>query len=303
MTIPGGGGGGKKIPPGGTPPKTTTATPTTTKTPSTPPTSAPPAPKPSDGFERSQTDPRLASERAHLPPALETTTTTTSGIDSMVRVLEETRSQILDEHKLLREKSIRLVSELSKAGWERALVEQKRQELSDLRERLANLRKRLQHIQRRLKTALSKSHKHGDLDVNKAIAAHLEKMKRLEPGVQKALLALVAMEQAFAGSVDGGVLKLIGDASAEERGSALARLSPGSIIARATTSLLTSAVIGEGRRLSASTEGAAIDVADELGTDLRPDLSASLAALGREGLSDLASALLTSFDKIEKREP
>ena len=212
----------------------------------------------------------------------------------MVRVLEETRSQILDEHKLLREKSIRLVSELAKAGWERALVDQKKKELAELRERLSNLRKRLQHIQRRLKSALSKSQKHGDLDVNKAILAHLEKMKKLEPGVQKALLALLAMEQAFSGIADGGVLKVLGDVSAEERGSALARLSPGSIIARATTSLLTSAVISEGRRLSASTEGAALEFVGDAGGFDDADGDAE------GGLGEIAEALLSSFAKIEK---
>lgn len=296
MTISGGGGGGKKIPPGGPPTTRSTTEPTTktTPTPTTKPASTPPAPasKPPDAFERSHTDPRLSSERAHLPPALETTTT--SGIDSMVRVLEETRSQILDEHKLLREKSIRLVSELAKAGWERALVEQKKQELADLRERLANLRKRLQHIQRRLKTALSKSHKQGDLDVNKAIAAHLEKMKKLEPGVQKALLALLAMEQAFSGVVDGGVLKLLGGpddrVSAEARGTALAKSAAGSIIARATTSLLTSAVMSEGRRLSASTEGAAVDVVAGFDDGFG-------GGFGDDGIGEVALALLSSFEK------
>ncbi|MDP2343392.1 MAG: hypothetical protein Q8O67_20710 [Deltaproteobacteria bacterium] len=283
MTIPGGGGGGKKIPPGGQPlPSTppTTATTATAKPAATTTPAAPTAPPPAapDGFESAKTDPRYASQRAGLPSS---DPPSVSGIDSMVRILEETRWQILDEHKALREKAIKLVQALAQSGFERALVDQKRTELAELRQRLAALRKRLQHIQRRLKTTLSKTAKQGDVDLSKSIAAHLDKMKKLEPGVQRALLALLALEQAFAGVVDGGVLKLVGDATAEARGSALARMGPGSLVARATTALLR----GKPERalLTASTEG--MPVAEPVNDD----------DAGLPGLRAVAETLLASF--------
>lgn len=287
MTISGG-GGGKKIPPGATPapkPPTTPATsaPAQKTEPTKPatPTTAPAA-TPTDGFEKHATDPRatFVDTRGHLPAAEQSST---SGINSMVRLLEETRAQILDEHKALREKSMKLVGELAKSGFERSLVDQKRQELAGLRERLAHLRKRLQHIQRRLKTALGKSQKHGDVDVGKAIAAHLEKMKKLEPGVQKALLALLAMEQAFAGGSDGATLTLHGDATAEERGSALARVSPGSVVARAGAALLS----GEAPVSSSSSPSRSPANSSSLKPGASPD--------GLDALRELADTFLQSI--------
>ena len=278
MTIQGG-GGGKKIP--GAP-----GTPATSGAPQQPATSAPPtkpaatttttattAPPSSDGFEHTRTDPRFGAARASLPASDVVTGSGASGIANMVRILEETRAQILDEHKALRDKATRLVAALAQAGFERALVDQKRAELNELRQRLAALRKRLQHIQRRLKTALGKTAKHGDVDLGKSIQAHLDKMKKLEPGVQRALLALLAMEQAAAGLVDGGVLKLAGDATAEARGQALAELAPGSVIARATTALLSGA--------PSSAPAQPDDVAD--------------ADAGVTGMRAVAETLLASF--------
>lgn len=261
MTIQGGGGGKK---PGGVPPTSTPSAPTST------PTSTPTAPKPApptaaqqkpastppgDAFDRS--GPHKASE-AHAPP--ETSTSTTSGVDNMVRILEDTRTQILNEHAQLRERSIKLVQALARAGFERSVIEARRDELAQLRDRMAHLRKRLQQIQRRLKATLAKTQKHGDIDVSVVVAAHLEKMQKLEPGVQRALLALLALEQAFAGVVDGAVIALAGDDAdkSAERGAVLARQSPGSIVARATATLLSGRSLMS--QLPATTEGAAVDV-------------------------------------------
>lgn len=284
MTIQGG-GGGPKVPPGGAKAPTTNPTTTTPAPPKTDPPKAAPAANPtsahphSDGFERGGGEPRLAGG-AGVPADI----ATPSGINSMVRLLEETRSLILDEHRALREKSIKLISELARSGFDRALVDQKQQELTALRTRLAQLRKRLQQIQRRLKTALSKTTKHGDADVGKAIAAQLERMKRLEPGVQRALLALSAMEQAFSSVVDGGgALRLEGNVSAEDRGSALARLAPASVLARATVALL-------GGR-------AAKDVVDVI------DVEAAPKDDGLQGLRSLANTLVHSLDSVVDGAP
>ena len=237
MTVQG--GGGRKVPPGGVPTtpaasststarpeKTTSSTPT--KAPSTPPTAH-------DAFEARVTDPRLASERAALPM---TEAPSTSGIDSMVRVLEDSRAQILDEHRAVREKLWRVVGDLARSGFERTLLDEKRAELVALRTRLGALRRRLQHIQRRLKTAMGKA-KPADADLGKALAGQLERLQKLEPGVERAFVALSAFEQAFGGEAFAGTsLKLVDDVSAEDRGNALARAVPGAAIAVGVAHLL-----------------------------------------------------------------
>lgn len=276
MTIPGGGGGGKKIPAlGGAsapePPKTAKITSKTT-TAITAATAPPPA---SDGFEHTRTDPRPVAHRAGVPAS--DAPATVSGIENMVRILEDTRTQILDEHQALRDQACKLVKALAEAGFERSLLDAKSAELTQLRLRLAALRKRLQHIQRRLKAAVGKSAKHGDIDISKSMQAHLDKMKKLEPGVQRALLALLAMEQACGSVVDGGVLKLVGDVSAQERGSALARLAPHSMAARATTALLT----GKSERALGPGASASANTVDDVA--------------GFAGLRAVAETLLASF--------
>lgn len=238
MTVQGG-GGGRKVPPGSAPPTTARS-----ETGSTPPVkvTAPAAPAvpgkeaaPKDAFDARHTDPRLSSERAALPMS---DGHTTSGINSMVRVLEDTRAQILDEHKALREKLQRVVGELARSGFERSLLDSRRDELTALRQRLSTLRRRLQHIQRRMKGALGKS-RTADADVTKNLTAQLERLQKLEPGVQRALVALSAIEQACGGEAfAGSSLKLVGDASAEERGTALAHAMPGAAVAQGIAHLL-----------------------------------------------------------------
>ncbi len=227
------GGGGRKIPPTGV---LTTSTTTRTKKsaaaaptpPSTPPTAH-------DAFEARSTDPRLASERAALPM---TEAPTTSGIDSMVRVLEDSRAQILDEHRAVREKLWGVVGELARAGFERTLLDDKRAEIVALRTRLGALRRRLQHIQRRLKAAMGKA-RHADADLSKALAGQLERLQKLEPGVERAFVALSAFEQACGGEAfAGSSLKLVGDTSAQDRGTALAHAAPGAAVAMGIAHLL-----------------------------------------------------------------
>ena len=123
-------------------------------------------------------------------------------------------------------------------GLERTLLEDKRAEIVALRTRLGALRRRLQHIQRRLKTAMGKA-RPADADLGKALAGQLERLQKLEPGVERALSALSAFEQAFSGEAfAGSSLKLVGDVSAEDRGNALARAVPGAAVAVGIAHLL-----------------------------------------------------------------
>jgi hypothetical protein len=182
----------------------------------------------------------ISQERAALPAAT-VEHAGHSGVDSTIRLLESRRDEILDEHRSLREKAWKLVGELARGGFERSVVEQRRSELAELRQRLAHQRRRLQLIKRRLKTAMQRSTRHGELDLSRAIQAHLEKMKKLEPGVQRALLALQAMEQACGGSADGqGNLAAVVPAPAKSAdggiraaavGDALASVVPGAVVA------------------------------------------------------------------------
>ena len=231
------GGGGRKVPPGGVTPTPTTSTARTEKaTSSTPPKAPSTPPMAHDSFEARATDPRLASERAALTM---TEAPTTSGIDSMVRVLEDSRSQILDEHHAVREKLWRVVGDLARSEFERTLLDEKRAELVTLRTRLGALRRRLQHIQRRLKTALGKA-RTTDVGLGKTLAGQLERLQKMRPGVERAFVALSAFEQAFGGEAFAGAsLKLVGDdVSAEVRGNALARAVPGAAVAVGVAHLL-----------------------------------------------------------------
>lgn len=247
MTIQGG-GGGRNVPPGGpakpaSAERTQVTSSTTSKPPSAPVTTSVPTPPSAtarstkDGFDGGKpVDPRLASERAALPPSIEQASN--SGIESTIRLLEARRDEILDDHRALRQQAWKLVGELAKGGFERTALDQRRNEMAELRQRLAQQRRRLQQIKRRLKTAMARSSKHGDVDVSKTIQAHLDKMKKLEPGVQKTLHALVAMEQAFAGALDAGGRPVASTThapeppeTAAERGGALARVVPGAVVA------------------------------------------------------------------------
>lgn len=288
MTVQGG-GGGRKIPGGPPLPATPRAdkpasTPPTAATKSTPPSATASTTTTKDGFD---SDPRHASERAALPFAEPAAPGTTSGIDSMIGVLESSREQILDEHRAVREKLRKVVSELAKAGFERAILDDKRAEIVALRTRLGALRRRLQHIQRRLKAALGKA-RLADADVTKALAGQLERLARLEPGVERAFVALSAFEQAA--GVDpfsGGVIKnkqlpLDDEHGAETTGSRLARATPGASIAVGIAHLL-------GAPPMASMEGAPLESPSTLPTlpALALIKSDDDAVANLQGLADL----------------
>ena len=236
------GGGGRKVPPGSTPghlpsARTDPANAKKTTSPSTPPSAPPPSASPppsrADAFEVHRTDPRMA-ERT-VPSAGELPST--SGIDSMVRVLEDTRTQILDEHRALRAKIQRLVGELVAGGFERSLLDERRAELNSVRQRMSALRRRLQQIQRRLKTVVGKT-RQADAELGKQLSSQLDRLRKLEPGLQRALLALQLMEAAFVEPWSGSSHKIVGDIDAEARGSALARALPGQAVAVGIARLL-----------------------------------------------------------------
>jgi hypothetical protein len=223
-----GGGGGKKVPSASTPktalpttPTTTTATTPTTKA----ATSAPPAVV-VDGFEVGGLP---TGERA--TPVFETHTA--SGIDSMVRVLEETRANILDEHRLLRGRISKLVAELVRSGFEQSAMQERHAELQSLRTRMAALRRRLQQIQRRLKTVVGKT-KTNDAELGKQLTTQLDRLRKLEPGLERALLALQMMEVAFVEAWGGRTVKVadvIDGDGADVVGTAIAHAAPGAAAA------------------------------------------------------------------------
>ncbi len=257
MTVQG--GGGNRAPPGSTPvqvqvqvpgPASTTAKTTSPKTPAAgaeAPTASPP-PSTSDAFEAHRTDPRPA-ERIRTVPQGEKPTT--SGIDSMVRVLEDTRTQILDEHRALRQKIQRLVGELVAGGFERSLLDERRAELSSVRQRMAALRRRLQQIQRRLKSMVGKT-RHTDAELGKQLTTQLDRLRKLEPGLQRALLALQMMEVAFVEPWAGTTHKVVGDLDAEARGTALAHALPGHAVAGGIARMLADGLPSSSQQPSSS---------------------------------------------------
>lgn len=159
-----------------------------------------------------------------------------SGIDSMLRVLEDTRSQILDEHRTLKDHVAGLVGDLAARGFERAVLEERGAELTALRTRMAALRRRLQQIQRRLRAAASRA-RGGDANVSAQLAPHLERLRTLEPGLERALVALQMMEIAFVEPFGAQSVQVEGDDDAGA-GDALARSLPGAAMASGIARLL-----------------------------------------------------------------
>jgi hypothetical protein len=242
-----GGGGGKKVPPGGTPP--------TAGRPIKPPTVAKSAPKidlpaaeppkadakKTDSFEVQRF--KSTAEVHKLDEAF-AHAATPSGIDNLVRLLDASRAQLAAEHRVLREQARSVVELLVKSGFAPAQLEKAKAELVELRKRMAALRKRLQHLQRRLKSAFASAGKTGDASFAKTLGAQLERLKNLEPGMSRAMLALQTIEQAYGTFSDGStpVLRLdVSRASGDERratGDAMSVAAPGASIAEMTLGLL-----------------------------------------------------------------
>jgi hypothetical protein len=156
----------------------------------------------------------------------------------MIRVLEDTRAKILDEHRDLRATIAQLVGELAARGFERAALEEHRGELLALRKRMAALRRRLHQIQRRLRTAANS--RVADVDVGSQLEPHLERLRSLEPGLQRALVALQMVELVCVEPSAGYSVSV----QHEDRvavGDELAQALPGATIARGVAALLASA--------------------------------------------------------------
>ncbi len=249
MTV--GGGGGKKIPPGG-PQKAP-------KPPSTPPsTAADPgkteAPdKPAAAEQALRTDAfeggfksmsRGTTDVTRLDAVLEGAfahASTPSGIESLVRMLEAARTQLAAEHRALREQAQSAVERLVQSGFSPAQLDKARHELLELRKKMAALRKRLHHLQRRLKTAFASAGKTGDANFAKLLGAQLSKLRQMEPGLSRALLALSTIEQAYGSFADGSTAVLrvhVGETGAGRLGDALAALAPGAAVSLASLTLL-----------------------------------------------------------------
>jgi hypothetical protein len=167
-----------------------------------------------------------------------------SGIENLVRLLDGARGQLAGEHGALRLQSQDIVERLVASGFAPAQLEQARAQLLELRKKMAALRKRLHHLQRRLKSAFASAGKTGDAGFAKQLGTQLEKLRNMEPGLSRALLALQTIEQAYGSFADGSfpLLRLAVEENETARaaavGTALAAVTPGAAIAQATLALL-----------------------------------------------------------------
>ncbi len=227
MTVQGG-GGGRRIPPGagGTPAKPTPSTndaqtKTSTTKETAKPSSQPPAPA-----SPSTTRDAFDAEGRTVERAIALEAPSTSGVDSMVRVLEDTREKILLEHTQVRLSLARLIGELVVQRFEASIFEAHREDILAHRTRMSALRRRLRQVQRRLKT-LGKGHK--------LIGPHLERLQELEPGISRALLALQLVEAAF---VEGSNSHKHGGDISAAAGDAFARSTLGQAAIVELTSLI-----------------------------------------------------------------
>ncbi len=267
-------GGGRLNPPATAAtslPSSPTPTSGTEKTAAPKPPSTPPAPV-KDGFESPRVDAR-GSDRA--PSTSESASP--SGVASMIRVLEDTRTKILDEHRTLRAMISQLVGELAARGFERAALDEHRNELLVLRRRMASLRRRLHHVQRRLRTAASS--RAADVDLGSQLEPHLERLRSLEPGLQRALVALQMVELVCVEPSAGYVVNVQHD-DRVAIGDELALAMPGATIARGVAALLASA---EGSGLDAGDDAVSAGFSDE-NTQRRPaadSVSSRDAAIAR----------------------
>jgi hypothetical protein len=247
-----GGGGGKKIPPGGSPPPRPARS---AQEPSTPPSkpvleSQPPAAEPvtaetprNDSFEGFRAFQRGTSDVTKLDDAF-LHTASPSGIENLVRMLDASRAQLAAEHRSLREQAHSVIERLVQSGFAPAQLERAKKELQELRKKMAALRKRLHHLQRRLKSAFASAGKTGDGNFVKLLGAQLDRLKKLEPNLQRALSALSTIEQAY-GQFDGAtpILRVHvgepdGEAASPRIGAAIAALAPGAVVARSTLAML-----------------------------------------------------------------
>jgi hypothetical protein len=164
-----------------------------------------------------------------------------SGIENLLRMLESTRAQLLAEHSRLRLDANKTLEKLVAAGFSETQLALARAELDEVRKKMAALRKRLQRLARRMKGTYAHAGKTADANMQKMLQAQLDRLKKLEPGMQRALTALSTIEQAYGSFGDGSppVLRArVDDDAGAELVDALAQLAPGAVVSRAVHGLL-----------------------------------------------------------------
>jgi hypothetical protein len=247
---------GPKIPPGGGPPPKPSAPATTTTGPQKPASSGKsdaartdPGEEPTakempkgDSFESFRAFSRGTTDVTRLDDAFGHASSP-SGIENLVRMLDAARAQLLAEHKALRDVAQGVIERLVQSGFSTAQLERAKHELAELRKKMAALRKRLQHMQRRLKSAFASAGKTGDLNFAKQLGAQLDRLKKMEPGLERAMTALSTIEQAYGSFADGStpVWKLsVGDGEipSAKLGEAIATFAPGAAVNKAALAML-----------------------------------------------------------------
>lgn len=162
--------------------------------------------------------------------------TSTSGIENMVKILEATRAQLAHELSLLKESAGVVVLRIAERGFARDAVRESADELRAIRTRMAQLRRRLNEIHRRLKVAFASAGKLGYANLAQRLGAQMERVKKLEPGVQRALFALELAEQIYGrGGAPGTALRTpIAPSTVPKAAIAayLAEIAPSAAIAR-----------------------------------------------------------------------
>jgi len=157
-------------------------------------------------------------------------------------MLDAARTQIANDHRVLRDQSQAIVERLVAQGFSPAQLAQSRAELAEVRRRMAALRRRLHHLQRRLTSAFASAGKTGDASFAKLLGAQLDRLKKLEPGLARALLALQTVEAAYGGFGDGTPILRVSMSEDVEDAAALSAemvgLSPGDAVSRTALDLL-----------------------------------------------------------------
>lgn len=293
------GGGGKKIPlPAGASPPRPTSPPATQATPSA---ARSPAHdneagaaqghardlKGRDAFEAARA---RGGPEAHRVDEVIAHTTSPSGIANMVRMLTQARAQVLEEHGALRREAQAVFEQLVLAGFAPAQLDRARTELHAFRERLASQRERLQSLHRRLKRTSASAGKTGDANLARLLTGQLQRLRTLEPGLERAMLALESLHQVYGGPGDGsGIplrLRLAGGAEERQQvGSALATTMPGATVAELSLRFL--------REGPGAASGAAAGAA--AGASMQAPVPSAL-----EGVRALVDALLPVADFSEE---
>lgn len=168
--------------------------------------------------------------------------TSTSGIENMVKILETTRAQLVRDLALLKESASVVVGKIAERRFSKEAVAAHAGELREIRARMAQLRRRLNDIHRRLRVAFSTAGKLGYANLAQRLGAQMDRVKKLEPGVQRALFALELAEQLYGKGGEPGttILRAPMTAAVPKAAAAayLAEIAPSATIARRIAGLI-----------------------------------------------------------------